>query len=346
MKTEDAMKALVYTGPQQCAVRDIPEPAPRESAARVRMIYCGVCGSDIGIFAGKHPRAKAPLILGHEFVGVVEEVATGVTNVKAGDRVVAYPLLSCGRCLPCVTGSPHVCRTLGLLGIDVDGGLCESAWIDAGVLFPVPEAVSDKVAAIVEPLAVIVRSLHQAKFKPLDSAVVVGAGPIGLLTAVMLRHCSASRVIISDMDEARLAMCRDFGFDAVDVGERDLAGYVNSVTGGNGVDIVFECSGTETAALEATKLARIGGCICVTGIHKAPHSVNLMDLNFKEQWMIGSRVYTKREFAMTVPYAAALSEDLERIVSHVVPLSEAEKVFAMIADPAVNTVKVLVDCRK
>lgn len=340
------MKALVYTGPEKVAVLTVADPAPKAGSAKVRITYCGVCGSDIGIFAGKHPRAKAPLVLGHEFVGVVEEVTPGVANVKAGDRVVAYPLLSCGVCLPCRTGSPHVCRKLGLLGIDVDGGICEYAWVDADVLFTVPDVVSDKVAAVIEPLAVIVRALHQARFQPLDSAVVIGAGPIGILTGIMLKHCSASRVIISDIDAARLAMCREFGFETVNVKEKNLVDYVNEATGGDGVDIVFECSGTESSALEVTRLARIGGCICMTGVHKAPHAVNLMDLNFKEQWMIGTRVYTKREFELSVPYAAALAADLEKIVSHVVPLSQSDAVFAMIADPAVNTVKVLVDCRQ
>lgn len=339
------MQALVYTGPGKAEVLHVPDPSPRKGAARVTMLCCGICGSDIGIFAGKHPRAKAPLILGHEFVGVVEEVAEGVSSVAPGDRVVAYPLLSCGHCLPCRTGSSHVCQTLGLLGIDVDGGICEQAWVDADVLVKVPEGLSDAAASLIEPLAVVVRSLHQARFRPLDATVVIGAGPIGLLTAIMLRHSGASRIIISDVDAARLAMCRDFGFDAVNVRERNLVDYVRAATDGDGADIVFECSGTESSALEVTKLARIGGAICMTGVHKAPHAVNLMDLNFKEQWMIGTRVYTRREFDLSVPYAATLAQDLEKLVSHVVPLSDSAKVFAMIADSAVNTVKVLVDCR-
>lgn len=340
------MKALIYTGPERVEVRSVPDPAPRKGAVKVRMTYCGVCGSDIGIFAGKHPRAKAPLVLGHEFVGVVEEIADDVKQFKPGDRVVAYPLLSCGTCLPCRTGTPHVCQTLRLLGIDVDGGIAEYAWVDANVLFKVPGNVSDKAAAVIEPLAVIVRSLHQAKFRPLDSAAVIGAGPIGILTGIMLKHSGASRIIISDIDEARLAMCREFGFEAVNVKEKNLAEYVAAATNGDGVDIVFECSGTESSALEVTRLARVGGCICMTATHKAPHAVNLMDINFKEQWMVGTRVYTKREFELAVPCAASMAADLEKIVSHIVPLSESDKVFAMIADPAVNTVKVLVDCRK
>lgn len=340
------MKALVYTGPNRVEVQDLPTPQARPETVKVKMHYCGVCGSDIGIFAGKHPRAKAPLILGHEFIGSVEAVEGGSGRFKAGDRVSAFPLITCGECLPCRTGSPHVCKSLKLIGIDRDGGMAEHAWIEEDKLFKLDDRLSDKAAALIEPLAVIVRTLHQAKFNLLDSAVVMGAGPIGLLTAIVLKHSGASRIIISDIDEARIAICRSMGFEAVDVAKTNLIDYVSDATGGNGVDVVFECSGAESAALEMTKLCRIGGTICMTGVHKAPHAVNLMDLNFKEQTLIGSRVYTKREFEMTVDYALAIADDLEKLVTHVVPLSEAETVFALIANPTEATMKVLVDCRK
>ncbi|SKA34615.1 zinc-dependent alcohol dehydrogenase [Consotaella salsifontis] len=340
------MKALVYTAPSKVEVRDVQPPEPVEGAAKVKMRFCGVCGTDIGIFAGKHPRAKAPLILGHEFVGVVEEVRGGKHGFKPGDRVVAYPLLSCGVCRPCRTGSPHVCEKLRLIGIDCDGGMADHAWVDESVLFKVPDELSDEVAALVEPLAVIVRSMHQARFQILDSAVVMGAGPIGILTAIVLKHSGASRIIISDIDEARLAMCAEFGFEALNVKKESLVDYVARTTNGEGVDVVFECSGVESAAAEMTKIARVGGTICMTGIHKAPHAVDLRDLNFKELTIIGSRVYTQHEFGMSVAYALALKDDLAKIVTQTVPLTEAESVFEMIADPAVNTVKVLVDCTK
>lgn len=339
------MKALVYAGPRKVEVREVAEPGPRAGAVKVGMRYCGVCGSDIGIYAGKHPRAKAPLVLGHEFVGVVEE-GNGSGRFTAGDRVVAYPLLSCGTCLACRTGTPHVCRSLRLIGIDVDGGMAESAWIDEGVLFKVPGSLSDKAAAVVEPLAVIVHALHQARFKVLDSAVITGAGPIGILTGIVLKQGGASRIVISDIDEGRLEMCRAFGFETVNGRTASVVDYVAETTGGEGMDLVFECSGSEGAAAEMTKLARIRGTICMTGVHKAPHAVDLMEINFKEQTLVGTRVYTQHEFGETVAYAATIGKELEAIVTQVVPLTGSEKIFEMIADPAVRTVKVLVDCRK
>ncbi|WP_193139016.1 zinc-binding dehydrogenase [Meridianimarinicoccus sp. MJW13] len=339
------MKALVYTGPNKVEVQDVPVPAGRSGAVKVRMRYCGVCGTDIGIFAGKHPRARAPLVLGHEFVGTVEELAGGSGQFSVGDRVVAYPLFSCGSCRPCRNGQPHVCETLKLIGIDRDGGMADYAWIDEDVLFKVPETLSDAAAALVEPLAVVVRSLHQARFNLLDTTVVTGAGPIGVLTAIVLKHSGASRIVISDVDQGRLDICAKFGFETVNVAVTSLVDYINDSTNNEGVDIVFECSGVESAAAEMTKLTRVGGTICMTGIHKAPRAVDLRDMNFKEQILIGSRVYTLREFGMSVAYAQEIAEDLEKVVTQIVPLSGAESVFEMIADPSVTTVKVLVDCQ-
>ncbi len=338
------MKALVYVAPHKVEVRDVPVPTARAGAAKVRMHLCGVCGSDISIVAGKHPRAKAPLTIGHEFVGTVEEIRDGSGRIAVGDRVVAYPLISCGTCLPCRTGHPHVCRSLKLIGIDRDGGMAETAWIDEDVLFRVPDTMGDDVAALVEPLAVIVRSLHQARFNLLDSAVVTGAGPIGLLTAIVLKHAGASRIVVSDIDPGRVALSTALGFETVNVSDTDLVEHVAATTDREGVDVVFECSGAESAAQQMTKLARVGGMICMTGIHKEPRPVDLRDINFKEQTLIGSRVYTKREFETTVPYAEAIADDLKKVITQVVPLSRSENLFNLIADPTVATAKVLVDC--
>lgn len=339
------MKALVYEGPEDVKVNEVPVPKTPEGQVRVRVTYCGVCGSDIGIYSGSHPRAKAPLILGHEFIGVVEEVNGGTGKFKPGDRVTPYPLLSCGECYPCKNGMPHVCQSLRLIGIDVDGGMAEYVNCSEEVLFKLDDSLSDKAAAVIEPLAVIVRTLHQAKFQPLDKAVIIGAGPIGVLTGIMLKHSGAAQVIISDIDQARLAMCREFGLDTVHVRDEDLIEYVTKATDGVGADIVFECSGVEKSALEMSKVCRIGGTICMTGVHKVPHAVHLQDINFKEQTIVGSRVYTMLEFSQAVEYAKIIAEDLEKLVTHIVPLREADKIFDLIRDPNEDTVKVVVDCR-
>lgn len=338
------MEALVYTGPEKVEVQQVALPVPCDTKVKVRMLLCGICGTDIGIYSGKHPRAKAPLILGHEFVGRVEECPEHSRFVP-GDRVVAYPLLSCGDCHPCRHGTPHVCANLRLIGIDRDGGLTDHLWLDDEVLFRVPEALPDQIAALVEPLAVVVRTLHQARFTLGQTAVVMGAGPIGLLTAVVLRHAGASRILVSDIDSSRLELCRRMGFDAVDASNESLQQRVLQVSGGDGVDVVFECSGVASSALEMTALARVGGTLCLTATHKTPPPVSLIDVNFKELTLVGSRVYTLAEFASAVELAESLADTLAPVITQVVPLSGSASIFDMIADPAIHTVKLLVDCQ-
>lgn len=336
------MKALVYAGPKKAELRDVETGEKKEGQIKIDIIYCGVCGSDIGIYLGTHPRAKAPLVFGHEFLGVAAEDGK---RIKKGDRVVPYPLLSCGHCKACRNGNEHVCNTLGLIGIDVDGGMCESVYVDEDVLYKVPEGVSDKAAAVIEPLAVLVHAIHMSGFEPLDTAVVAGAGPIGMLCAVMLKHAGASQIFISDVAEKRLEAARELGMIPVNPLKEDLGAVVKAATDGEGCDVFFECSGAAAAAVQMTDVTRVRGKICMVSVHKQPHEVNLRDVNFKEQTLVGTRVYTKDEFGQAMELTKKLKSQLEKIVTHVVPLRESEKVFDMIADPECGTIKVVVDCK-
>ncbi len=342
MLKENNMKALVYVAPKKVEVHEIEEPTPSEGAVKINVKYCGVCGSDIGIFLGTHPRAKAPLVLGHEFLGIVAEDGN---KFKKGDRVVAYPLISCGHCRACRTGNKHVCNDLKLIGIDTDGGMCESLYADENILFKVPQGVSDKAAVATEPLAVIVRALHQAEFKVGDVAVVIGAGPIGMLTGIVLKHAGAKQVFISDIAKKRLELAKELGLTPVDASKEDLTEVVRNATDGEGSDATFECSGSATAARQITQVTRVSGTICMTAVHKAPHEVDLRELNFKEQKIIGTRVYTDIEFGEAVAMTQELEQELEKVVTHIVPLNESTKVFDMIADPSYGTVKVVIDCK-
>lgn len=338
------MKALVYKGAKHLEIEERPLPKASPDKALVKIKYCGICGGDMGIYAGTHPRAAAPLVMGHEFVGTIEAISDSSQKFKKGDRVIAFPLVSCGHCISCRSGIPHICQTLRLQGIDFDGGFSEYALVDNNSLIKVDDRLSDYAAALIEPLAVVVRAVHQAKFSFLDSALVMGAGPIGILNALVLRECGASKIVISDLDQTRLDLCKSFGFETVNIKEQDLAAYISEATNGDGMDAVFECSGTESATFQATQLAKMEGTICMTGIHKAPHVSNLPEFSFKEQTFVATRVYTRIEFEHAAALAVKLQGDLEKLVSHVIPLEKGAEAFAMQADPSVHTVKVLIDC--
>ncbi len=339
------MKALVYTAPGSMELKEVKLPERKPGFARIKVKYCGICGSDLGIYAGTHPRAEAPLIPGHEFVGVIEEINDSKRGFCEGDRVVPFPLISCGHCISCRSGRPYICQTLRLIGIDFDGGMAEYADVDENQLVKVDDRLPDPIAALIEPFAVAVRAVHQSGFSFLDNALVMGAGPIGILTAIALRCSGASKVIISDIDDRRIAFCKKMGFHCVNSGDVFLPDYISEETGGDGMDFVFECSGTEPATYEATNLARMQGTICMVGIHKKPHLTNLPELSFKEQTLIATRDYSRQEFESAAKYAVEIKDELKQLISHIIPLEQAGAVFDLMKNQDIETVKVLIECR-
>lgn len=340
------MKALQYISANKVEVRDVPIIPLAPGQARIRVTYCGVCGSDIGIYSGKHPRAKAPLTIGHEFVGVIEEINGESNGMKVGDRIAAYPLISCGDCYACRNGKDYVCSSLRLIGIDLNGGMAEYVNCSTEALFPLPEEVPDRICAVIEPLAVAVHSVHRSKFKPLDSVAIIGAGPIGILVGLVLKHSGASRIIISDISEERLKLCEEFGFETVNSQNKNLAEYVANTTKGEGVNIVYECSGARAGAEEMTYPVCTDGMICLVGVHKEARSVALSDMHFRELNMTATRVYEKEEFRQTVEYIEKLQGEIDRMITDVVPLEKSENVFEYIADSANGAMKVVIECSK
>ncbi len=171
------MLAARYLGPGRIESIQIPKLEVGDEEALLKVEACGFCGSDLGIVAGVHPRAKAPLTLGHEFCGRIERIHSARTNLKEGDLVTAYPLISCGRCHVCRTGAAHVCRELRLYGFDVDGAMAEYVRLPVNSLLRLPNDMSPLVGAVVEPLAVAVHGVSLAPTETASTAVVMGAGP-------------------------------------------------------------------------------------------------------------------------------------------------------------------------
>ncbi len=339
------MKALRYMGPDNIVYGDVDIPKRNPGYAKIKLIYCGICGGDMGIYAGKHPRAKPPLIPGHEFLGIIEET-DGEKGFKKGDRVIPFPLMSCGSCVSCRNGIPHICQTLRLLGIDADGGMAEYAVVDESVLVKVPEELSNEQAALIEPLAVAVRAVHQSGYSFLDTAVVMGAGPIGILTAIALKMAGASLIIVSDIAAKKLEICRELGFETVNIEIADLEKYVVERTNNDGADIVFECSGTGSATFQATRLAKMEGTVCMTGIHKKPDAFNLPEFSFKEQRLVATRCYTREEFNRAAVFAVQIKDKMSKLVSHIVPMKDGAEAFRLVSGSGRDTIKVLIDCQK
>jgi len=327
------LKALIYKDVDVVEVVERETPAPGAGEALVAVHAAGICGTDIAIATGKHPRAKPPLVLGHEFAG--EVVALGAPSaeyvggggVAVGDRVTVYPLLWCGECWSCTHGAAHVCRSLRMIGIDRDGGMAQLMTVATDLLCKLPDDMPWEIGALVEPLAVGVHALEMSGAGSDDFVVVMGAGPIGLVTAIALREAGVRKILITDMSAYRLALAKAFGFEALDVGSCDAAEQVRARTGGDGADVVFEVAGSSSAAIAMTDLVRCRGTIVMESVHKTAHEVDLRAINFKEITMIGTRVYERKDYGKAIELARRT--DVAPLVSHKLRLDEGPGGFEL-----------------
>ncbi|HEX3892097.1 MAG TPA: alcohol dehydrogenase catalytic domain-containing protein [Terracidiphilus sp.] len=320
----DTMLAARYLGPKRIETEVVPIPAITGDEALIHVDACGFCGSDMNIMAGTHPRAKAPLTVGHELSGHVMQIGNSNSGWQVGDHVTVYPLISCGVCYACTHGNPHVCRKLRLFGFDVDGGMAEFVKVPIAALVRLPENMPSTIGALIEPLAVAVHGVSRASMDGVGIAVVLGAGPIGLLTALVAQARGASHVIISDVLPSRLKLAESLGLHAMMAGAELLA-EVMRLTNANGADVLFECAGHPSSAREMTSLVRSRATIINLGVFKKPVEVDMQAVNFKEIQILGSRVYERKDFHGAIDLAMQLP--IDRIISHVFSLSEVALAF-------------------
>lgn len=332
------MRAAVWTGPDQITVQRIPLPEVPEGWALVRSEYTGLCGTDFSILHGTHPRAQAPLVMGHEITGVVEVAAT--TGPAAGTRVTVEPLISCGHCGPCRAGLTHVCRNLGLYGIDRPGSLAEYVALPPEVLVPVPADVPELEVALAEPLAVAVHAVSQSRLSGGETVLVFGAGPIGVLTALVARAAGAGRVLVTEPSAARLAVAEGLGLETVPTGA-DPVQAVRDATGGEGADIVFDSAAHPSVALQLSAATRVRGTIVLVGIYKAPAPVDLQGIAFAEQQVVGVRVYSRADVERAVELISTDALGLGRLPVQVFALEDTAAAFEL-AMAASGVLKVLV----
>ena len=321
MKT---MLAAQYLGPDRIEAEEVALPMIGDEEALLQVEACGFCGSDISIVAGTHPRAKAPLTVGHELSGRIVQIHTSSSEFEVGDRVTAYPLISCGVCHACSHGNPHVCRQLRLFGFDVDGGMAEFVKLPVASLMKLPQAMPSAIGALIEPLAVAVHGVGRTSLVGVETAVVLGAGPIGLLTALVAQQSGVPHVLISDVLAPRLQLAARLGLQPVKAGE-ELRARVMKLSGNNGADVLFECAGHPSSAREMTALVRSRGVIVNLGVFKKPVEIDMQAVNFKEIEIVGSRVYERKDFLTAIDLAMRIPLDL--IVSHTFPLKEVNLAF-------------------
>lgn len=266
------MKALVKSkkGTGGVEIQDVPVPQLREGEVLVRVINAGICGTDVHIYHNRFT-CTPPVILGHEFSGVVAELGPGVDAVAVGNRVVSENNpFACGTCPTCARGYPNICRHKRPIGIHSDGCFAEYVRLPAHLLHQIPPEISLEEAALMEPLAVAVHAVgHRSGVEQGDIVVVMGPGAIGLLTAQVARAEGAGQIIIAGTSgdtTTRFACAAELGFDVCNVDEEDLTERVGALSAGNRADLVIEASGARAAVQQGIELLRRGGRMAVVGL--------------------------------------------------------------------------------
>lgn len=321
------MKAIQYISPNSIRVNEVEEPVAATGEIVIDVAFSGICGTDMTIRAGQHPRARGPLTLGHEISGRIAEIGSNVSSPLAvGDLVTFNPLISCGCCRACREGNRHVCSNLKLYGIDSPGGMARYVAVSASSVLALPKGVAPEKGALAEPLAVGFHAVSEGRPKPSDRVLVVGAGPIGLVTALALRHSGVPDVLISDVSEFRLQLAAKLGLRTI-IAEKDAINeHVQSWTDGEGVDQIYEASGHESAIPGLLELARPRGLVMFVSVHKAARPMDLRLINFKELVITGCRCYRDSDFANAV--AALPDIAVESLVTHRLPLEEGPTGFS------------------
>ena len=328
------MKAVVKVakGEDQMVYQDIPEPEATGDLVKIKIAYSGVCGTDLHAFKGTYASTKPPVVLGHEFSGIVTEVGPDVKNVHVGDRVTSETTFTtCGHCTPCKTKDYNLCANRQGLGTQINGSMAEYLVSREESVHVLPDNVSLLSARLTEPLACGVHAaVEKGDVQDGDIVCVFGAGAIGQMVAQVAKAHGAT-VIVAGMatDGERFEIALANGADrAVDQTQEDLAQIVSDMTDGEGVDIAFECSGAVPAANKALEIVRRKGKVVQMGVFSKPKAEIATDLILhKEIVYVGSRSQKPSSWRTSIQLLAEGRVVPEKIVTKVVPLADWREAF-------------------
>jgi threonine 3-dehydrogenase len=316
-----------------------PERPPGPGEARVRVAAAGICGTDLEVYEWSPPIAKImdgmlPMVIGHEFSGVVEAIGPDVDPALQGARVSMESHHACGECYSCTTGKRHVCDRLQYVGFHFDGGFAESAVVPVGILRVLPDGVDDLSAAIMEPFTLAVRAVDNGEGVAGKSVLITGCGALGIMSALVAHARGARTLILAEKDPTRLDLARQVtafaGPDAiVDVGSEDLKEVVAAITEGQGVDVWIDWSGAQSSIDAGMASLTKGGEARVLGVYPPEVTIDLTRAVLRElriQPLHGRLLEESWRAAIELLEQGAV--DLGPVVTGEFPLEEYEAAFA------------------
>lgn len=339
------MKALVYEGAWQMPLRDVAAPVAGPDDVVVTVAAVGICGSDVHGFMGTTGRRIPPIVMGHEFSGTITAVGEQVTGRQVGDRVVVQPLLTCGVCANCRVGLPNICLNRRGIGMNVDGAYAEAVRVPERLLYTLPPDLTWEQGALVEPLAV---ALHAVNLTPLalgDTVAIIGAGPIGLLTALAARLKGAGTIVMTDLSPHRLELARRLGVDVpINAADQDPVEVVRERTGGAGAHAVIEAVGVGAAVKQSLALVRTGGHVTWIGNSQPEVPVLMQEVVTRELTIRGVYGYNE-EFGRAIELLRSGRIDVRPLIERVESLEDGPQLVHGLAKGDLDAVKVILQPR-
>ena len=350
------MRAARFHGRSDIRIEDVDVPKIKErDEVLVEVLWCGICGTDLHEYqvgpivtpVSPHPLTGVtlPQTLGHEFSARVVEAGRDVADVAVGDRVAVMPAIVCGRCAPCRQGLGHLCVRFACTGLSAEtGGLAQYAVLKEYQVSRLPDAVSDLEGAVVEPASVAAYGVDRAGVRGGDIVLVTGAGPIGVLAAMYADALGAATVVIAEPNPNRAALARamDIG-PVVDPTQEGFSAFLDELTGGGGVDVVAECSGSSPGLTTALSSVRARGSVVQIGLHTKPVTLDAMHLCEKDISYVGSWCYLITDWPRIIRLIAAGKYPVGKAVTARIGLDDVVTGgFDVLVNPTGDQLKVLV----
>ena len=336
------MKQANLVATEKIVIEEAEVPEPAENEVQIKVAVCGICGSDVHAYHGRHPFVHPPIVPGHEFSGTVSKLGEGVEGLEVGDRVVVEPSLTCGKCFNCKTGRYNICTELKVLGCQAPGAFAQYIVVPANKVYKMPEGMTFDQGALIEPAAVGVHAVRRSEISLGDRVVVLGAGVIGLMIMQAARAAGAGEIIITGHHEERLAVARKLGADVTFLAG-DTVKFIRDRYGPDGIDIVYEAVGVGTTINEAIEIARKGTKIVVVGVFGQDPPTKIGLVQDHEIDMRGSLMYVNEDYPRTLELVSSGRIQTDPLVSARYPLEKIADGFKHVRERRGETLKVLVD---
>ncbi|CAI1197371.1 Sorbitol dehydrogenase [Serratia liquefaciens] len=337
---ERIMQSVVIEKPGQLVIQQRPLPQPAANEVRVKIKFAGICGSDVHIYHGHNPFARYPRVIGHEFFGVIDQVGSDVDPQRIGERVAVDPVVSCGHCYPCSIGRPNVCTELQVIGVHRDGGFSDYACAPARNAYRIPDSISDRHAAMVEPFTIGANITAHLQPTADDIALIYGAGPMGLTVIQTLKGVyGVKQVIVTDRISERLVMAQENGADWT---FNNAEGSLQAELERRGLQptLIVDAACHPAILQEAINLASPAARIGIMGFSGEACTLTQQSITSKELSIFSSRLNSGR-FPQVIDWMASGKIDPQRLITHCVSASEVEQAMLMFEQDQRTCCKVL-----